>query len=211
MIIRVIRTMQMVVITNEELKEELLSEVDFIPDEIIWIDEISKGHQYKDADVFIDLLFSKEHLAFLQSLSPRLIIINSVEETLPETDASFVRINGWPTFLKSTVTEASSLHASNKQKAEAVFSLFNKKIKWMPDEAGFVTPRVISMIINEAFIALNEGVSTKDEIDTAMKLGTNYPYGPFEWAEKIGIKRIASLLRRLGQQHSRYASVLPLK
>ena len=42
------------------------------------------------------------------------------------------------------------------------------------------------MIINEAFLALQEGVSTKEEINTAMKLGTNYPLGPFEWVEKIG-------------------------
>ena len=53
------------------------------------------------------------------------------------------------------------------------------------------------MIINEAFIALREGVSTKEEINTAMKLGTNYPYGPFEWAGKIGIERVNALLDKL--------------
>jgi 3-hydroxybutyryl-CoA dehydrogenase len=53
------------------------------------------------------------------------------------------------------------------------------------------------MIVNEAFIALKEGVSTKEEIDIAMKLGTNYPYGPFEWAEKIGTERIKNLLSKL--------------
>jgi 3-hydroxybutyryl-CoA dehydrogenase len=89
------------------------------------------------------------------------------------------------------------LDGQHKQKTEEVFSLFNKKIEWLPDEIGFVTPRIISMIINEAFIALKEGVSSKEEIDTAMKLGTNYPYGPFEWAEKIGMERIDSLLVRL--------------
>ncbi len=47
----------------------------------------------------------------------------------------------------------------------------------------------MAMIINEAWHALAEEVSTKNEIDTAMKLGTNYPYGPFEWAEKIGLGR----------------------
>jgi 3-hydroxybutyryl-CoA dehydrogenase len=76
----------------------------------------------------------------------------------------------------------------------------------VPDEIGFITPRVVSMIINEAFIALKEGVSTKGEIDTAMKLGTNYPYGPFEWAEKIGVEKIKSLLDKLSMQEKRYAS-----
>jgi 3-hydroxybutyryl-CoA dehydrogenase len=60
------------------------------------------------------------------------------------------------------------------------------------------------MMINEAFIALNEGVSTKEEIDIAMKLGTNYPYGPFEWSEKIGVEKIKSLLEKLNHYQERY-------
>ena len=55
---------------------------------------------------------------------------------------------------------------------------------------GFITARVIAMIINEAFFALQENVSSKEEIDTAMRLGTNYPYGPFEWTKLIGIDKI---------------------
>ena len=49
-----------------------------------------------------------------------------------------------------------------------------------PDIPGFISARVVSMIINEAYFALEEEVSSKEEIDTAMKLGTNYPYGPFD-------------------------------
>ena len=75
---------------------------------------------------------------------------------------------------------------------------------WLPDLPGFVAPRVVCMIINEAYLALEEGVSTKAEIDTAMKLGTAYPFGPFEWAEKIGIKKVAGLLQRLALEDKRY-------
>lgn len=195
--------MQIVVLANEELKKELLSDAEALDKEIIWVEELSQLQAYKEADVIIDLLFSKDHIQLLQSLLPKLIVINSVEDTLSKTDTSFVRINGWPTFLKSPIIEASSSE-SHKSKAEEVFSLFNKKIEWLPDEPGFITPRVISMIINEAFIALNEGVSTKEQMNTAMKLGTNYPYGPFEWADKIGIKRIASLLQCLSKEQDRY-------
>jgi 3-hydroxybutyryl-CoA dehydrogenase len=35
----------------------------------------------------------------------------------------------------------------------------------------------------------DDEISTKAEIDIAMKLGTNYPYGPFEWSEKSGWKK----------------------
>lgn len=197
--------MQVIVLTDESLKEELLSNTSSIPEAVIWIENISQLQQHANADVVIDLLFEQKHTSVLQSLSTELVIISSVENTLTETDSSFVRINGWPSFLKSSIIEASSITGDKEAKAEEIFSLFNKKLEWLPDEVGFITPRVVSMIINEAFIALKEGVSTKEEIDTAMKLGTNYPYGPFEWAKKIGIERIKNLLSKLSIEQGRYS------
>jgi len=47
---------------------------------------------------------------------------------------------------------------------------------------GFIFPRTIVQIINEAYFALEEGVASKEDIDRAMKFGVNYPKGPFEWA-----------------------------
>ena len=70
---------------------------------------------------------------------------------------------------------------------------------------GFITPRVISMIINEAYFALAEGVSTPEEIDTAMKLGTAYPHGPLTWGDKIGLQNIVTLLQKLSVAQPRYA------
>lgn len=197
--------MQVIVLTDESLKEELLSNTSSIPEAVIWIENISQLQQHANADVVIDLLFEQKHTSVLQSLSTELVIISSVENTLTETDSSFVRINGWPSFLKSSIIEASSITGDKEAKAEEIFSLFNKKLEWLPDEVGFITPRVVSMIINEAFIALKESVSTKEEIDTAMKLGTNYPYGPFEWAKKIGIERIKNLLSKLSIEQGRYS------
>lgn len=60
------------------------------------------------------------------------------------------------------------------------------------------------MIINEAYFTLGESVSSENEIDIAMKLGTNYPYGPFEWARLIGLRNIHSLLEKLTQEDIRY-------
>lgn len=47
---------------------------------------------------------------------------------------------------------------------------------------GFIFPRTIVQIINEAYFALEEKVANQDDIDRAMKFGVNYPKGPFEWA-----------------------------
>jgi 3-hydroxybutyryl-CoA dehydrogenase len=67
------------------------------------------------------------------------------------------------------------------------------------------------MIINEAYYALEENISTKDQIDVAMKLGTNYPYGPFEWSERIGVEKIYLLLKNLSANNKRYTIAAALK
>ena len=67
------------------------------------------------------------------------------------------------------------------------------------------------MIINETYFALDEKVSTQDAIDVAMTLGTNYPYGPFEWSKKIGLKNVYDLLSRLSEINKRYEPASLLK
>ncbi|MCE3007070.1 MAG: 3-hydroxyacyl-CoA dehydrogenase family protein [Bacteroidetes bacterium] len=65
------------------------------------------------------------------------------------------------------------------------------------DEVGLVTPRVLAMIINEAYYLLQEETASAEDIDAAMKLGVNYPKGPLAWAQEIGPGYIAELLIRL--------------
>ena len=62
------------------------------------------------------------------------------------------------------------------------------------------------MIINEAYYTLQDKISTKAEIDIAMKLGTNYPHGPFEWSSLIGLKNIYELLTVLSKTDTRYTA-----
>src|SRR5215210_2149450 len=64
-----------------------------------------------------------------------------------------------------------------------------------------IARRVISCIVNEAFLALSEGVATAEDIDQAMKLGANYPKGPFEWTEEIGASNILETLDSLRATH----------
>ena len=44
-----------------------------------------------------------------------------------------------------------------------------------------------------------EGVATQKDINTAMKMGTNYPQGPLEWAEKVGLEKVQRLLATLNE------------
>jgi 3-hydroxybutyryl-CoA dehydrogenase len=201
------RVMKTIVWATEALKEELISNGTVEGTEILWQKAATGEINDLKADAYIDLLFdnSRERIQFLRKFLPGTVIINSVTDTLKDTDLSFIRINGWPTFLRSSLIEASGEGEDQKKKAEQVFRQFNKQIEWLPDAPGFITPRVVSMIINEAFIALEEGVSSVEEIDTAMKLGTNYPFGPFQWAQEIGLQRIVTLLNRLSETQTRYA------
>jgi 3-hydroxybutyryl-CoA dehydrogenase len=62
------------------------------------------------------------------------------------------------------------------------------------DFPGFVSNRVLMPMINEAAYALMEGVSSRDGIDTVMKLGMNHPMGPLLLADFIGLDTCVSIL-----------------
>jgi Fe2+ transport system protein FeoA len=68
---------------------------------------------------------------------------------------------------------------------------------------GFIFPRTIVQIINEAYFALEEGVATKEDIDRAMKFGVNYPKGPFEWVkdrEEVTLTLLNELYEKYGDK-----------
>jgi 3-hydroxybutyryl-CoA dehydrogenase len=62
------------------------------------------------------------------------------------------------------------------------------------DTPGLIVARILSMISNEAYETVHQGVATEDSIDTAMVLGTNYPCGPFAWARRWGVDCVRDIL-----------------
>jgi hypothetical protein len=71
------------------------------------------------------------------------------------------------------------------------------RLERIEDVVGFVIPRIVAMLANEGAFAVMEGVSSAAEIDEAMRLGTNYPKGPLEWADSIGLDTVVMLLDAL--------------
>ncbi|HUQ42820.1 MAG TPA: 3-hydroxyacyl-CoA dehydrogenase NAD-binding domain-containing protein [Candidatus Limnocylindria bacterium] len=69
-----------------------------------------------------------------------------------------------------------------------------------PLEAEAIAERVILAIVNEAYRALGDRVATDDDIDRAMRLGANHPFGPFEWARRTGITEVAVMLDDLSDE-----------
>ena len=75
------------------------------------------------------------------------------------------------------------------------------------DYPGFIANRILMPMINEAIIALHEGVAGVHEIDTVMKLGMAHPMGPLQLADFIGLDVCLSILQVLhdGLGNSKYA------
>jgi 3-hydroxybutyryl-CoA dehydrogenase len=69
------------------------------------------------------------------------------------------------------------------------------------DGPGLVRLRVLCCIINEAITAMAEGVASPEDIDAAMKLGANYPFGPIEWADNLTLEVVHAVIRGLQYEY----------
>jgi 3-hydroxybutyryl-CoA dehydrogenase len=80
-----------------------------------------------------------------------------------------------------------------------------------PLDPDSIAERVILAIVNEAYRTMGDRVATPDDIDRAMKLGANHPFGPFEWARQTGLEEIAVMLDQLSADDSdAFRPALPL-
>lgn len=165
------------------------------------VNDSSEFVNHPSADAFFNLTGNR--LLAGHSIPGKPVIVNSVVETLGESNApeNVLRINGWPGFLQRPAWEISGKVDGH---IKAVFETLNIRLHVVADEPGFISARIIAMIVNEAYLAVSDEVSTREEIDTAMKLGTNYPHGPFEWAASIGKGNILALLEKLYLADKRY-------
>ena len=67
----------------------------------------------------------------------------------------------------------------------------------VPEVPALILARTLAMLVNEATSALMEGVASAEDIDTAMRLGTNYPRGPLAWADYVGLDVVLTILNQL--------------
>lgn len=158
------------------------------------------------ADVYFDLNFvnEKERIAQYKMREGFPFFVNAVEDTAMSIGHSIIRFNAWPGMLKREIVEVAIAESDQEIVVKEVMDMLGWKYMIVPDIPGMITARVICSIINEAYHTYGDGISSKEDIDIAMKLGTNYPYGPFEWAALIGIDRIHSLLKKLSTESNRY-------
>jgi 3-hydroxybutyryl-CoA dehydrogenase len=81
--------------------------------------------------------------------------------------------------------------------AQELFGSLRKGVVLVENVPGLFLGRTIGSIVNEALIAVAEEVASADDVDTAMRLGANYPVGPIAWGREIGGARLRRILKRL--------------
>ena len=88
-----------------------------------------------------------------------------------------------------------------------------KEVAVVGDAPGGVLPRILGALVNEAGFALDERIAAPDDIDTATRLGLNYPRGPFAWADWLGLDRVVTTLDGLHAYYGeeRYRVAPPLR
>ena len=183
----------------EELKN-LISGHSLIPFKISEIDTY---------DVIFDLDFddSPEQIQAYHQIKDKLIIVGSVKIQLEELYAelgsnpscTIIGMNTLPTFINRDVLECCAINQQDEVIATTFFDQLNLNSRFVKSRVGLVTPRIICMIINEAYYTVQEGTASKEDIDLGMKLGTAYPKGPFEWTQEIGLDHVYETLDALYQ------------
>jgi 3-hydroxybutyryl-CoA dehydrogenase len=170
-----------------------------------------------------DLRRKEENLKSMDARLPGTVPILSSSLTVTATEQAawisqrhrLAGISALPTISNAPLIEVAPTIYSPKETLEAAAAFFaslGKKIEIVQDRIGMVLPRILCQIINESAFAVTEDVALPQDIDTALKLGVNFPLGPFEWADAIGLKQVCSVLAALqrdsGEERYRPAPLL---
>ncbi|WP_201747977.1 3-hydroxyacyl-CoA dehydrogenase family protein [Chitinophaga vietnamensis] len=196
--------MNILVIADAQRYEEL-QQKGLNKHEVQWKTSLEEVLSVKAADLVIDMLFDdRPHHAAVYAKNPGVpvmacIVKTSLSEVMSqyafEQGFNIMGCNWLPGFIQAPVTEVSVMDEGQRQTLDDLMYALGWEYELVADATGMVTPRVICMIINEAYLTAQEGTASRADIDISMKLGTNYPYGPFEWCERIGVKNVYEVLK----------------
>jgi 3-hydroxybutyryl-CoA dehydrogenase len=92
---------------------------------------------------------------------------------------------------------ASQVTQAARQRVTATLLQCGLRPVELRDVPGLLVARTIAMLVNEAADAVWQDVCTEEAANLAMKLGTNYPAGPFEWLQQVGVKDVVILLENI--------------
>ncbi|AWO01696.1 3-hydroxyacyl-CoA dehydrogenase [Chitinophaga alhagiae] len=193
--------MEILVTGHPQRWEELRNSRSFDGHTVHWEQELQP--QRSPADLVIDLSLDEQpENLMLYAMKPEVPVLACLVKTAPAAWAHYPHIYGCnllPGFISMPRLEVAT--AAPGKELENIMRQLGWEYDVIQPATGMVTPRVVCMIINEAYFTAEEGTASREDIDTSMKLGTNYPYGPFEWCEKIGIRHVYEVLQAVAREN----------
>lgn len=197
--------MNILVIADAQRYEELQQKGLGTHHDIQWKTSLEEVLSLKVFDVVLDLIFDdRPDHALVYAKNPGIpVLAGMVKTSLSgimnqfafEQGFNIMGCNFLPGFVNVPVMEVTVMDEGQKETLDQVMYKLGWEYALVADVVGMVTPRVVCMIINEAYLTAEEGTASPEDIDTSMRLGTNYPYGPFEWSERIGILHVYEVLK----------------
>ncbi|GAB6049764.1 3-hydroxyacyl-CoA dehydrogenase [Hydrogenophilus islandicus] len=106
-------------------------------------------------------------------------------------------VRDWRTATRIAITFAATTPEAARGQAVALLQAAGFRVAVINDLPGLIFARTQAMLANEAADAWSQGVASPADIDLAMRYGTNYPEGPLEWAERVGVAQVVTLLTHL--------------
>ncbi|MEI6310655.1 MAG: 3-hydroxyacyl-CoA dehydrogenase family protein [Bacteroidota bacterium] len=197
--------MQIIAIGDDQRYEELRKKLAALQIEITRITDVEEEmDEIKTADIIFDLNFDDDadNLSFYATLKDKYIFVSAVKTSLAEQvyllgdklKCKLIGMNAIPTFIDRERWELSLYYSFMADDVQKIMNQLKINYDIVADRVGMVTPRILFMIINEACYTLQEGTASIEDIDQGMKLGTSYPFGPFEWCDRIGITDVFETL-----------------
>jgi len=96
------------------------------------------------------------------------------------------------------------------ERSAAFFADLGHETRAIGDRPGLISGRTLAALANEAAWVVGAGVASAEDVDRAMRLGTNYPRGPLAWAREIGVRRIVDILENVCRHEGAAYAPAPL-
>ncbi len=198
-------------LTNEQVKQ--------VNENILYVTDVKEAAT--TADLIIEAVpekreIKKQLFETIEGVAPRHCLFATNTSTMSPTEiASFANrpeqtiamhfFN--PVHLMPLIEIVRGLETSDQttSQIEQVAKRMGKETVVINEFPGFVTSRISALVGNEAFYMLQEGLGTPEEIDQAIKLGLNFPMGPFELVDLVGLdvrlNNLKYLHNKLGEKY----------
>ena len=186
---------------------------DYVLKTVSLLEKVNEVNMLEDCDLVIEAAtenktIKEQILRDLSKVTKKTCILATNTSSIPITDLASItdrpdKVVGMhfmnPVPVMKLVEGIKGLETSEETFSivRALTEKIGKRFVVSKDMPGFVVNRILMPMINEAVYALYEGLTSVEDIDEAMKLGTNQPMGPLELADFIGLDTCLAIMEVL--------------